>query len=51
MYKVEVNHGVILGKKVYRFPTLEKAQEFTEKYFDKTGVILQITKARTYVKK
>lgn len=51
MYKVEVNHGGILGKQIFRFYTLEKAQEFTEKYFDKTGVILQISKARAYVKK
>lgn len=37
MYKVEVNLGAILGKKVYRVPTLEKAQEFTDKYFEKNG--------------
>lgn len=48
MYKVEVNRGVILGKKVYRFLTLEKTQEFTEKYFDKTGDILQISSVRNY---
>ena len=46
MYKVEVNLGAILGKKAYRFPTLEKAQEFTDKYFEKTGDILQISSVR-----
>lgn len=48
MYKVEINQGGIWGKKVYRFPTLEKAQEFTDKYFEKTGDILQISFARNY---
>ena len=28
MYKIEINFGGILGKKVYRFPTLDKAQNF-----------------------
>ena len=46
MYKVEVNLGAILGKKVYRFPTLEKAQEFTDKYFEKTGNIVAISSVR-----
>lgn len=48
MYKVEVNLGAILGKKVYRFPTLDKAQNFSDKYFEKTGDILQISFARNY---
>ena len=46
MYKVEVNLGAILGKKVYRVPTLEKAQEFTDKYFEKTGNIVAISFVR-----
>lgn len=48
MYKIEINFGGILGKKVYRFPTLEKAQEFADKYFEKTGDILQISFTRNY---
>lgn len=46
MYKVEVNHGAILGKKVYRFPTLDKAQNFADKYFEKTGNIVAISFVR-----
>lgn len=48
MYKVEVNLGAILGKKVYRFSSLDKAQEFTDKYFEKTGDIVAISSVRNY---
>ncbi|MBO5704738.1 MAG: hypothetical protein J6R99_01850 [Alphaproteobacteria bacterium] len=41
-YKVEVNHGGILGVKTYRFNTLDKARDFVDKYTDKTGDILAI---------
>ena len=41
-YKVEVNHGGIIGKRVYRFDTLDKAREFVDKLFEKTGDIIAI---------
>ena len=41
-YKVEVNHGGIIGKRVYRFDTLDKAREFVDKHFEKTGDIIAI---------
>ena len=46
MYKIEINFGGILGKKVYRFPTLDKAQIFADKYFEKTGDIVAISSVR-----
>ena len=41
-YKVEVNNGGIIGKRIYRFDTLDKAREFVDKYFEKTGDIIAI---------
>ena len=46
MYKIEINFGGILGKKVYRFSTLDKAQIFADKYFEKTGDIVAISSVR-----
>ena len=46
MYKIEINFGGILGKKVYHFPTLDKAQIFADKYFEKTGDIVAISSVR-----
>lgn len=46
MYKIEINFGGILGKKVYRFPTLDKAQNFADKYFERTGDIVAISSVR-----
>lgn len=48
MYKIEINFGGILGKKVYRFSSLDKAQNFADKYFEKTGDILAISSVRNY---
>ena len=46
MYKIEINFGGILGKKIYRFPTLDKAQNFADKYFERTGDIVAISSVR-----
>lgn len=46
MYKIEINFGGILGKKVYRFSSLDKAQIFADKYFEKTGNIVAISSVR-----
>ncbi len=43
-YKVEVNNGGIIGKRIYRFDTLDKAREFVDKHFEKTGDIIAIEK-------
>ena len=48
MYKIEINFGGILGKKVYRFSSLDKAQNFADKYFEKTGDIVAISSVRNY---
>lgn len=41
-YKVEINQGGIIGKKIYWFYTLDDARRFTDIYFAKTGDILAI---------